>query len=682
MKTGIRTIVLVILLPMLLVACGGIKDQTPKQLVVENHWGGNTGGKGGQPQDGGDAISNFLGYIAVLKSGEFSGDPSWAPLVITKSYWDETGWAGGGYAGGKRVTKGEFYFSPHDNTGWPGITFNNTTYNGITATIAHPSALSEGQSNTEQQGLSLTTFTTDNVTFPYRDNLPYVALSDGRQIPASAVAYPSGVAFDNTGRLWVADNGPDQNYKIFNVPASGTPTLATTFGDTGGVYAAGNGKQKGQTGEKRFWGPRGVGFGDNGEIIVGTTGIPGQVQGGTDVRAFTSAGAFLWDVKGIFMHAPDIDPTSNGTQIYTAAQRFEMDYSKAPGKSWRQAAVTLDPYRFPHDIRVLTANEIAFVRVINGKKFLFASDMYGLTVSVFRFEANSEIAIPAAIFGIASAERGTAWTQGKEPAWEGNADFNKNRRQAWRDTNGDGLVDADEFFSVQMPYPFARGIDIDDNGNIWVAGKFNAHNDGQREGGNLVIPFGSVDDNGVPFSGSVPKFVDVPSALISPEDQGITSGRMRYLAATDTLLMAVGEAEDYYSSKIYVIDGHLTSKTPKLRFKLDLGYNNQSNTIVDILHTDTSKMVLPNVFAADADYLFVGYIDRGPDAKVRGEITVYSMVDGHKVGWIVPGAETNHYAGNFDMRHGIQVRKLADGTRIITAEENGAGKFMVYRWKP
>jgi hypothetical protein len=157
---------------------------------------------------------------------------------------------------------------------------------------------------------------------------------------------------------------------------------------------------------------------------------------------------------------------------------------------------------------------------------------------------------------------------------------------------------------------------------------------------------------------------------------------MRYLAATDTLLMATGKREDYYSSKIYIIDGYLNLSHPTLRFKLDLGYNDLGSANADILQTDTTKMVLPNVFAVDADYIYVGYIDNGPDAKVRGEITVYSMVDGHKVGWIVPGAETNHFAGNFDMKVGIQVRKLADGTRIITAEEDGGGKFMVYRWKP
>ena len=664
---------------MLLAACGGIKDQTPKQLVVENHWGGNTGGKGWRStEDSGDAISNFVGFIAVLKRGEFSGDQTWAPLVITNSYYDETPWAGGAYANGKRVSKGQFYYSPGDF--WPGIEFNKTTYKGITATIAHPSILSESQDKHEQQGLSLTTYTPDFINYPFRNNLPYVALSDERRIPASAVAYPGGVAFDNEGRLWVADNGPDQNYKIFSIPAAGEPEQVATFGDEGGVFAEGTGKLKGQTGEKRFWGPRGVGFGDNGEIIVGTTGIPGQVQGGTDVRAFDSSGKALWNVKAIFMHTPDIDPSSNGTQIYTAAQRFEMDYDEAPGASWRQAAVTLDPFRFPADPRLLTAHEISFIRVVNGKKFLFTTNMYGDFLGVFRFEANSEIAIPAAYFGIRWSERGSAWTQGKEPVWEGSPDENKNRRQVWRDANGNGAVDEGEFSDIQMPAPYAKGVDVDDNGNIWVGGKLNEHDSGLREGGNLFIPFGDIDANGVPFSGSVPRFVDIPNALIPIANQNDYAGRMRYLAATDTAIMATGYT---YSYNIFVVDGHLKSTTPKLRFKLDLGYNDHNcQCNPDITQIDTSKMVLPNVIAADADYLYVGYIDNGPDAKVRGEITVYSMVDGHKVGWIVPGAVTNHYAGNFDMLVGLQVRKLADGTRVITAEENGAGKFMVYRWKP
>ena len=646
-----------------------------------NHWGGNTGGKG---RDTGDAISNFVVDIAVLKKDQ-APQSAWHPLVITKSYWDETNMGDGGYANGKRVTKGQFFYEPHTDSGWPGITFDTTTANGITATIEHPHVLDTDhdrnnltpqqlkdikQQAAEDQGTPLTA---------YADNLPFVQLSDGRVI--TSVDYPTGVAFDDAGRLWVADNGPDQNFKIFSIPNSGAPILVDTFGETGGVFL---GTVKGLTGEKRFWGPRGVGFGDNGEIIVGTSGIPGQVQGGTDVRAFDKDGQFLWDVKGIFMHAPDIDPTSNGREIYTAAQRFEMDYSKEPGKSWRQAAVTLDPFRYPGDPRLMAAYDIAFIRVVNGKRFLFASDMSGFDLAIFRFGANSDIAIPAAFIGIGGSQQDAAWTQGKAPVWDASLDENKNRRLMWRDANGNGAVDAGEFSDVQMPSPYARGFDIDDQGNVWVAGRFNEHNDGFREGGNLVIPFGLVDGNGVPFSGSVPRFVDVPSSLIDVADRGVTCGRMRYMAASDTTIMATGVAEDYYSKDIYVLDG-LASGTPKRRFKLDLGFDAKGSAELDILRMDPvlrDQVVFPCVFAADADYLYVGYMQNGLDTPNRGEITVYSMVDGHKLGWMVPGEETNHFSGNFDMKMGIQVRKLADGTRVIVAEENGGGKFMVYRWDP
>lgn len=679
----------------LLAACGGIGDSAPKQLVVENHWGGNTGGRAYDEVNGG-AISNFVVDIATLKSAQ-TGHSDWAPLIITKSYWDETGWGDGGYAAGKRVTKGEFFYEYHDDTKWPGIAFDTTTYNGITATIEHPHVLYTPpdpppetftpqqikdirQQNAEDQGQPLK---------DYQDNLPYVQLIRNgtiRKIMQDVVSYPTGVAFDDAGRLWVSDNGPDQNFKIFDVPATGTPTVVDTFGVKGGVFA---GPIPGLTGEKRFWGVRGVGFGDDSEIIVGTSGIPGQIHGGTDIRAFDKLRNFLWDLKSIFMHSPDIDPTSSGTQIYTAAQRFEMDYTKPPGESWKQAAVTLDPFRYPGDPRLIYPYNIAFVRVVQGKKFLFVSDMGGFGLGVYRFANNSEIAIPTAFLGIGGNQRGEGWTQGREPAWTGEGEANNSRRLMWRDANGNGAVDTGEFVespSLQMPFPYATGIDIDDNGNIWVAGMFNEHNHGQNYGGNLMIPFGDIDAKGVPFKNSVPEYVDIPQDLILPEDRGQTSSRMRYLAPSDTLVMVRGVREDYYSTRIYVIDGYQRSGNPRLRFKLDLGYDDKGAEIIDIVnnpdHELIESMVLPTVVAADEDYLYVGYIENGLDAHVRGEITVYSMVDGHKIGWIVPGEDTNHFSGNFDMRIGIQVRKLADGTRIITAEEGGGGKFMVYRWKP
>jgi len=95
---------------------------------------------------------------------------------------------------------------------------------------------------------------------------------------------------------------------------------------------------------------------------------------------------------------------------------------------------------------------------------------------------------------------------------------------------------------------------------------------------------------------------------------------------------------------------------------------------------------LPTGIAVDGntenDYFYVNYLDNGPDAKVRGEITVYSMRDGRKVGWIIPGDETNHFSGATDLLVSMQVSKRSDGTRVITMEENGGAKFMVYHWKP
>ncbi|MBK9990914.1 MAG: hypothetical protein IPP19_09325 [Verrucomicrobia bacterium] len=375
----------------------------PTLLNYTNHWAGNTGGKGGQDANA-NVISNFVIDIGVLETAELPGPMlAFAPLVVTKSYWDETNWADGAYFEALRVSKGEYFNKD--------MVFDTSTYNGITATIAHPHILDANhppydpaltpqqradivQQNAEDQGIPLT---------DYPNNIPYVSLSDGRTI--KSVTYPTNVAFDKSGNLWVADNGPDQNFKIFSVPASGAPTLVTTFGETGGVFA---GAKPGAWGEKRFWGVRGVCFPNNGQIIVGCSGIPGQIQGGTDIRWFDSTdsstlakrlstASISHQAISSFVHVADFDPTSNGTELYHASLRYTMDYSKPPGQSWKITGVTLDPFRFPEDPRITIPLESAFIRRIKGQQFLYCMNMYGGAISIFRSNQNSEIAIPAAL---------------------------------------------------------------------------------------------------------------------------------------------------------------------------------------------------------------------------------------------------------------------------------------------
>ena len=93
-------------------------------------------------------------------------------------------------------------------------------------------------------------------------------------------------------------------------------------------------------------------------------------------------------------------------------------------------------------------------------------------------------------------------------------------------------------------------------------------------------------------------------------------------------------------------------------------------------------MIIPASIASDGDYLYVAHGDKGPDAKVRAEVSVYSLSDGRKIGWIIPGAETNNFSGAIDVNIAIQARKLSDGSRVIAVEENGGGKAMVYHWRP
>ncbi|MBK9614084.1 MAG: hypothetical protein IPO35_00725 [Uliginosibacterium sp.] len=73
-----------------------------------------------------------------------------------------------------------------------------------------------------------------------------------------------------------------------------------------------------------------------------------------------------------------------------------------------------------------------------------------------------------------------------------------------------------------MPGAYSFAMDVDDNGNIWAGGSLGEYTTkwGVGFGGNLMIPFGNIDANGVPFSGSVPRFVDVPSTVVPAGMQG------------------------------------------------------------------------------------------------------------------------------------------------------------------
>ncbi|MBK9218495.1 MAG: hypothetical protein IPL70_08765 [Uliginosibacterium sp.] len=91
------------------------------------------------------------------------------------------------------------------------------------------------------------------------------------------------------------------------------------------------------------------------------------------------------------------------------------------------------------------------------------------------------------------------------------------------------------------------------------------------------------------------------------------------------------------------------------------------------LDVNTATMIIPASIASDGDYLYVAHGDKGPDAKVRAEVSVYSLSDGRKIGWIIPGAETTTSPGRLTSRDaGAQAQD--DGSCVIAVVENGGGK--------
>src|SRR5262249_40224593 len=147
------------------------------------------------------------------------------------------------------------------------------------------------------------------------------------------------------GRLIVTDNGPDQQLLFFAVEMP-TAKLADTFGERGGMFA---GPHPGRVGPFRLAGPSGAGFDAAGNLYVACN-VP---RGGMVVRAFSPQKALKWQALGLeFLDVADSLPGANGRDLFTADDRYTLDPSAAPGRGWSWVAHTLDPFRFPDDLRL------------------------------------------------------------------------------------------------------------------------------------------------------------------------------------------------------------------------------------------------------------------------------------------------------------------------------------------
>ena len=261
------------------------------------------------------------------------------------------------------------------------------------------------------------------------------------------VVSPTAVSYDlPSDRLLVAENGPAQNIRIYNLH-TGTdqpPVCTSTFGVPGGIFA---GKNPGvihdpeSGGDARFFGPTGVGLDGAGNIYVVCNSGGNQ----TDLRTFSPDGKLLWSVFGLEMtHCGDFDPTAADSDVWTTTHHYTMDYSGSKaGGEWKLKSYITNPfaYRYPSN----TGGGSALFRNIQGTPILYTAGQ-GVLGPIYLYRFSGEIIVPCGSFSMRRGKPGIS---------------------IWSDDNGDGVVQPEEV-SIAMTGGF-QSFDVGNNGDLYLA---------------------------------------------------------------------------------------------------------------------------------------------------------------------------------------------------------------------
>jgi hypothetical protein len=457
------------------------------------------------------------------------------------------------------------------------------------------------------------------------------------------VVEPSAIAIDRQGRLLIAENGPLQQVLIYNV--TDKPVQVGTFGKKGGIYAG----NPGEVQDLKLYGITGLGTDAADNIYINNNGFN---RSGTDLRKFSSSGKQLWQLLGlIFVDNADADPQSDGVDVFTKQEHFVMDYNQPPGKKWTFKNYTLNPFKYPQDPRLHTSPDASFVRRIQGKPFLFLSNMYSSFLQIYRFDAGSKskIAIPSGMF-VGTNGDGKPSITDKWPPYQP-----EKGEWIWRDRNGNGKFDEGEYDRSE-DYPYLGGWWVDSKGDIW---KTLRTQDGI---GIRHYPLQGLDAHGNPIYGySSMKKQKTPSMFTDLR-------RIEYFPQTDTMYLsgftvdhpATGDDTGVIGSEIVRFDNwSQENSTPRWR--------------IVVPHDTTGKReVSTAAMSVAGKYVFAVTFK-------TAEVHVYNAATGVQEQQFKPGPEVAGESGWIDIPYGIRAFRRANGEYLVFVEENWKGKVMMYR---
>ncbi len=488
---------------------------------------------------------------------------------------------------------------------------------------------------------------------------------EGSDIRITGIGKPAALAQANDGTLMIADNARHQI--LFYDISSDCPREVWAFGEKGGVSSETPGLVPGQIHPTRFWNMTGVGMDAEGRIYVSLC----HRSTVTCIRCLTPEGELVWSVESAaFVDGYDFDPMTDGEDIYGLTEHYRMDYSRTePGTEQTLYAYTLDADRFPNDPRnLLSVNYLSsvWIRWIDGKKFMFSTGMFPGGMFIWRFE--DEIAVPCGIIARQYIRDADGTEIPNQPCGE-------NGGMIWRDLNGDGDFQPEEFRRIEKGRDTGGfGWDVDQNGNIW-------RNYGDRRIARFMVS--GLDEHGSP----VYREEDM---VIEPLPEYFDDvRRVQYDAETDSLYVGGYDRDDPYEGHlwgcigrvIYRYDNWMTGN-PVLHehYPIRLAY---FRYVSDSFSAQAFN-ICPESFYAAGDRMFLTYGARGPLGYKTGEMHVYDSDTAEDIGCITPGPEVGGFTdvGWVDIPQAVKAIRTSDGNYKVLLEEDARGKQILYTVTP
>ena len=558
-----------------------------------------------------------------------------------------------------------------------------------------------------------------------RDGHPGIAL------PLPAGTDPTDVTVDNRGRILVADNGPRQQILVFSHAANAI-RFSGAIGEPGGIF--GTRLPRGTPGPLRFNGMTGVGVDAAGNLYVSNNGAglrPARAKG-TVLESYSPALQTRWRRYGLlFVDGADVDPAAP-TTVYSGYAQFEIGSEKdaqglsregkaasgaesttkagagvgahagsgsgsdaeatsatrsaataqqnrteaetLPVDTWRYTGFLPDRFKYPESPMLHSTDPgdaEPMVRRIDGRRFLYSTNMYSQFLAIYRFDdaASSEAGAPSrAAGGVIAIPSGYLVRQAPQDEWPAH---HPDHAWLWRDSNGDGHFAANEY-TVDPDGDddsTCAGWWVDRDGGIWEA----------RGTGRLrYLPLLGIDSHGNPiYRYSAAREFALPAPFTQVN-------RVIYDAAHDSLYLSGYTAEAPYAHDAWKqagrvlsrYDGWLSGKRSH-RYDIDLPWQraNGADASADATNASGELTVSTMSVAQAQDALFAVEM-------LSGTVHVYDAATGREWGAMTPGPEVGRHTGWVDVTQGISAFRQPGGDYLVFVEEDSRAKVLMYRWHP